>query len=162
MSEHQKRMYYSYTHKVHINHEGCFMNNNCFPDHFMFGGAVCALQAEGGFQEGGKGLSNGDLRKKGLGSFNDYDINNEDIGNLDDYSFRRGVNFFGRYKEYLAEMHELGLQCFRTSISWSRIFPNGDDEVPNEEGLKYYDDLDDKFKKMIPLKKVYIPVPKEL
>ncbi|MBE6123199.1 MAG: glycoside hydrolase family 1 protein [Erysipelotrichaceae bacterium] len=124
------------------------MNQKQFPDHFLFGGAICAMQAEGGFREGGKGLSNGDLRKKGLGTFNEFDINNEDIDNLDDYSFRRGVDFYSRYKEYLAEMHELGLQCFRMSISWSRIFPNGDDEEPNEEGLKYYDDVFDELNRL--------------
>ena len=105
------------------------MTDHRFPDHFLFGGAICAMQAEGGFLQGGKGLSNGDLRRKGLGNFNEFDINNPDTGNLDDYSFRRGVDFYHRYKEYLAEMHELGLQCFRLSISWSRIYPNGDDDT---------------------------------
>ena len=76
------------------------MDNQRFPDSFLFGGAICAMQAEGGFDQGGRGLSNGDLRKKGLGTFNDFDINNEDRDNTDDYSFRKGVDFYGRYKEY--------------------------------------------------------------
>jgi len=123
-------------------------NQSRFPDSFLFGGAICAMQAEGGFNEGGRGLSNGDLRRNGLGTFNEFDINDEDVDNLDDYSFRRGVDFYGRYKEYLAEMHELGLQCFRMSISWSRIYPNGDDETPNEEGLKYYDEVFDELNRL--------------
>ena len=50
------------------------MNDQRFPDSFLFGGAICAMQAEGGFDLGGRGLSNGDLRKKGLGTFNDFDV----------------------------------------------------------------------------------------
>ena len=124
------------------------MYDNHFPDHFLFGGAICSLQAEGGFNAGGKGLSNGDLRKKGLASFNDYDIDHPDTENTDAYSFRKGVNFYHRYKEYLSEMHDLGLQCFRMSISWSRIYPNGDDEIPNEEGLQFYDDVFDELNRL--------------
>ena len=39
----------------------------------------------------------------------------------------------------------MGFKCFRTSIAWSRIFPNGDEKLPNELGLKYYDDLFDEM-----------------
>lgn len=35
----------------------------------------------------------------------------------------------------------MGLKVFRTSISWSRIFPNGDEEMPNQAGINYYKDL---------------------
>lgn len=124
------------------------MTEKRFPDSFLFGGAICAMQAEGGFNKGGRGLSNGDLRRKGHDMFNVYDIYNEDIENIDDYSFRKGVDFYGRYKEYLAQMHDLGLQCFRMSISWSRIYPKGDDETPNEEGLQYYDDVFDELNRL--------------
>ena len=41
----------------------------------------------------------------------------------------------------------MGFKTFRTSIAWSRIFPNGDETEPNEKGLKYYDDLFDEMKK---------------
>ncbi|WYJ77096.1 6-phospho-beta-glucosidase [Enterococcus sp. DIV2402] len=54
---------------------------------------------------------------------------------------RSGIDFYHTYKEDLALMKEMGLKAFRTSISWSRIFPNGDEEIPNEAGLKFYDDL---------------------
>ena len=40
-------------------------------------------------------------------------------------------------------MAEMGFKVFRLSIAWSRIFPNGDDTTPNEEGLKFYDDIFD-------------------
>lgn len=117
-----------------------------FPDKFMFGGAISASQAEGGFGEGGKGISNADLRKIGMQSFNDYDINQVDFTN-GDYPFHRGVDFYHKYKLYLEKMKELHLQCFRTSISWTRIFPDGDENTPNEEGLKYYDDVFDEMLK---------------
>ncbi len=42
---------------------------------------------------------------------------------------------------------ELGFRCFRTSIAWTRIFPNGDELEPNEEGLKFYDSLFDELLK---------------
>lgn len=42
---------------------------------------------------------------------------------------------------------EMGFECFRTSIAWTRIFPNGDELEPNEEGLKFYDDMFDELLK---------------
>ncbi len=41
----------------------------------------------------------------------------------------------------------MGFKCFRTSIAWTRIFPNGDEETPNEAGLQFYDDLFDELLK---------------
>lgn len=35
----------------------------------------------------------------------------------------------------------MGFNVFRFSICWSRIYPLGDEETPNEEGLKFYDDV---------------------
>ena len=40
-------------------------------------------------------------------------------------------------------MAEMGFKCYRMSIAWTRIFPNGDEEEPNEEGLKFYDQIFD-------------------
>ena len=45
------------------------------------------------------------------------------------------------YKEDIALFAEMGFKCFRTSIAWTRIFPNGDETEPNEEGLQFYDDV---------------------
>ena len=56
---------------------------------------------------------------------------------------REGIDFYHHYKEDIALMAEMGFKCFRMSISWARIFPNGDDEKPNEEGLKFYDNVFD-------------------
>ena len=44
-------------------------------------------------------------------------------------------------------MAEMGFKCFRTSIAWTRIFPNGDETEPNEEGLQFYDDMFDELLK---------------
>ena len=47
----------------------------------------------------------------------------------------------------MALFAEMGFKCFRTSIAWTRIFPKGDELEPNEEGLKFYDDLFDELLK---------------
>ncbi|MCF0114524.1 MAG: glycoside hydrolase family 1 protein [Erysipelotrichaceae bacterium] len=114
-----------------------------FPKDFLFAGGICSLQTEGGFGEGGKGLGCGDLRKRGsatLNTMNDYDVF-ADFDPEADYPFQRGVHFYERYKEYIDAMAGMGLKAFRFSICWERIFPNGDDEMPNEEGLQFYDDV---------------------
>lgn len=43
-------------------------------------------------------------------------------------------------------MQEMHFRAFRTSINWSRIFPNGDDDEPNEVGLQFYDSLFDEMR----------------
>lgn len=48
-----------------------------------------------------------------------------------------GIDFYHRYKEDIALFKEMGLQCLRTSIAWTRIFPNGDELEPNEEGSNF-------------------------
>ena len=58
-----------------------------------------------------------------------------------------GIDFYHRYKEDIALFAEMGFKVYRTSIAWSRIFPNGDETEPNEAGLKFYDDLFDELAK---------------
>lgn len=123
-----------------------------FPSDFLWGGAISSSQAEGGFAEGGKGLDTQDIR------FFDADWDNarrqenrninmtserfkqalKDIGNTENYPFKHGVDFYNRWREDIDLLAEMGLKIFRTSISWARIFPNGDDEEPNQEGLSFY------------------------
>ena len=55
----------------------------------------------------------------------------------------QGVDFYHRYREDIALMAEMGFKVLRLSVAWSRIFPNGDDKEPNEEGLAYYDSVFD-------------------
>ncbi|MCP6172611.1 family 1 glycosylhydrolase, partial [Klebsiella pneumoniae] len=59
----------------------------------------------------------------------------------------KGIDFYHRYKDDIKMFAEMGFKVFRTSIAWSRIFPNGDDSIPNEKGLKFYDDLFDECHK---------------
>ncbi|WP_156332204.1 family 1 glycosylhydrolase, partial [Clostridium paraputrificum] len=63
------------------------------------------------------------------------------------YPNHEAIDFYHRYKEDIALFAEMGFKCFRTSIAWSRIFPNGDELEPNEEGLKFYDDMFDELLK---------------
>ncbi len=113
---------------------------NKFPDNFLWGGAAAANQFEGAYDADGKGLSIQDIMPKGLmGPPTDFPT--EDNLKL------RGVDFYNRYKEDIALLAEMGFKVFRTSIAWSRIFPNGDDDQPNEAGLKFYENLIDECDK---------------
>ena len=121
------------------------MNNEQFPENFLWGGAVAAHQLEGGYLEGGRGLSTADMMTVGSPK-----ALREITPTLDAdkyYPNHEAIDFYHKYKEDIKLFKELGLKCFRTSISWSRIFPKGDEETPNEEGLKFYDDLFDELLK---------------
>ena len=118
-----------------------------FREDFLWGGAVAAHQCEGAWQEGGKGISCSDVDVMSAGDVDhpreiSYEI-------LDDkyYPNHYGIDFYHHYKEDIKLFAEMGFKCFRLSIAWSRIFPNGDDKEPNEEGLKFYDDLFDECHK---------------
>nr|WP_285858520.1 6-phospho-beta-glucosidase [Neobacillus niacini] len=121
------------------------MNMTKFPEGFLWGGAIAANQAEGGYLEGGKGLTTVDLMPTGKRR---WDVL---VGNLDSfepvegefYPSHEAIDFYHRYKEDIALFAEMGFKSFRLSISWARIFPNGDETKPNEAGLKFYDDVFD-------------------
>ena len=63
------------------------------------------------------------------------------------YPNHEAIDFYTRYREDIRLFAEMGFKCFRTSIAWTRIFPNGDESEPNEEGLKFYDSLFDELLK---------------
>ena len=116
-----------------------------FPEGFLWGGAFAANQVEGGAREGGKGLSTADVfpwgdRKKGGVFDRTYDQILQAAADPEDlkYPKRRGIDFYHRYREDIALFREMGFKALRFSISWSRVFPNGDEERPNEEGLAFY------------------------
>lgn len=130
------------------------LQRSAFPQDFLWGGAIAANQAEGACKEGGKGLSIADLHfytsEKTYGSMKeDAALKNIKQSLVLDpnkyYPKQSGIDFYHTYKEDLALMQQMGLQCFRTSFNWSRIFPNGDEEQPNEEGLLFYDRLIDEM-----------------
>ena len=111
-----------------------------FPEGFLWGGAVAANQCEGAYREDGKGLSIQDVMPKGIRG-NRTKFPTEDNMKL------VGIDFYHRYKEDIKLFAEMGFKVFRTSIAWSRIFPNGDEKEPNEKGLAFYDDLFDECHK---------------
>ena len=112
---------------------------------FLWGGATAANQFEGGYLEGGRGLSINDVHKGG--NVSTPRVIHETIHEGDYYPSHEGVDFYHRYKEDIALLAEMGFKCFRMSIAWSRIFPNGDDPEPNEEGLQFYDNVFDELLK---------------
>ena len=116
-----------------------------FRKDFLWGGASAAHQFEGGWQEGGKGVSIADVMTAG-GNGIPRRIT-DGVVEGEDYPNHVGIDFYHHYKEDIALFAEMGFKAFRTSIAWTRIFPNGDDEEPNEEGLKFYDDLFDECHK---------------
>ncbi|SNU86897.1 beta-glucosidase/6-phospho-beta-glucosidase/beta-galactosidase [Streptococcus merionis] len=111
-----------------------------FPDNFLWGGAVAANQVEGAYNEGGKGLSVQDVLPNGGLGKPTYEPTEDNLK-------LSAIDFYHRYKEDIALFAEMGFKVFRTSIAWSRIFPNGDEDFPNEEGLQFYDDLFDELLK---------------
>lgn len=106
-----------------------------FPKEFLWGASISAFQVEGAAFEDGK------------------------TENLDDY-FRRHpeegsryegdrlpdvcADFYHKYPEDIQRFKELGLNAFRFSISWPRIFPDGPEKV-NPKGIAYYNDMIDKL-----------------
>ena len=110
-----------------------------FSNDFLWGGSVSAHQIEGAWNVDGKGPSSADhLTIGGLGKQREY---TEEICKDKYYPNHEAVSFYTHYKDDIQLLAEMGFKCFRTSIAWSRIFPNGDDLTPNEEGLQFYDSL---------------------
>ncbi|MED4227284.1 6-phospho-beta-glucosidase [Neobacillus cucumis] len=126
------------------------MMNRKFPEGFLWGGATAANQLEGAYQEGGKGLNLADVLPGGKvrlellmkPGFN-YEIDESKYH----YPNHEGIDFYHRYKEDIALFAEMGFKVYRMSIAWSRIFPRGDEETPNEEGLAFYDRVFDELHK---------------
>ncbi|HFZ8488779.1 TPA: 6-phospho-beta-glucosidase [Salmonella enterica subsp. diarizonae serovar 50:k:z35] len=108
-----------------------------FKSDFLWGGAVAAHQLEGGWNEGGKGISIADVMTAGA-----YGVSREITPGIIEgrnYPNHEAIDFYHRYKDDIKLFAEMGFKCFRTSIAWTRIFPNGDEIEPNEEGLQFYD-----------------------
>ena len=108
-----------------------FKETKGFPKDFLWGSASAAYQVEGGWDADGKGVSNWDKFVRIPGKT--FKATTGD----------KAVDHYHRYKEDVKLMAEMGLKTYRFSIAWTRIFPNGDETTPNEEGLKFYDDVFD-------------------
>lgn len=119
------------------------MSESLFPKDFLWGGAIAANQAEGAYLDGGKGLTTVDTIPHGkdrlsvkLGIEKRFSLRDDEY-----YPSHVGIDFYHRYKEDIALMAEMGFTVFRTSIAWSRIYPNGDELTPNAEGIAFYRDM---------------------
>lgn len=108
------------------------MTNTRFPEGFLWGGATAANQYEGGWNLGGKGLSIQDVMPDGIVGPPTKTVEPRNLK-------LEAVDGYHRFREDIALLAEMGFKTYRFSIAWSRIFPNGDETEPNEEGLKYYD-----------------------
>lgn len=135
-----------------------------FPQNFLWGGATSAHQFEGGYDQGGRGLANTDFLTSGnrknprritlrlengerydaVKSFHGITIPDNAVGQVYEdtyYPSHQAVDFYHHYREDIKLLADMGIRCFRMSVSWSRIFPKGDEAEPNEEGLKFYEDV---------------------
>lgn len=145
-----------------------------FPKDFLWGGATAANQYEGGVFEGGAGLCTGDVMTNGAfgvprqvtwekpnGEVGSSPLCfHSDLRHLPDgaipilskdpkyyYPSHIASDFYHYYKEDIKLFAEMGFKCFRLSIKWPRIYPNGDEPEPNEAGLQFYDNVFDECKK---------------
>lgn len=126
-------------------------------ENFLWGGGIAACQAEGAYNVDGKSMTVADVhkfdpegdRKKLVQYKFTMDKINEACADPDTvlYPKRRGINFYYTYKEDIALMAGMGFKSFRYSISWARVFPNGNDPEPNEKALAFYSDVVDEIRK---------------
>lgn len=130
---------------------------------FLWGGATAANQFEGGYAEGGRGLSTSDTKTSGAPNRPRRHSFRDECGKLvyltsdqvvpagyrcaldpeQYYPSHRAVDFYGHWRQDVELLAELGLTCFRLSVSWTRLFPTGLEEAPDETGLKFYDEVFD-------------------
>lgn len=110
------------------------------PENFLWGGATAANQYEGGWNEDGRGPSIADIL---TGGSVDRERRLTVPAPLDTefYPNHQATDFYHHYKEDIALFAEMGFKVYRFSVSWSRIFPKGDETQPNEKGLEFYDNV---------------------
>jgi beta-glucosidase len=104
-----------------------------FPSEFLWGAATASYQIEGAWNEDGKGESIWDRFSHGEGN-----VRNGDTGDV-------ACDHYHRYKEDVALMKALGLNAYRFSVSWPRVFPDGKGEV-NPKGVDFYNRLVDELR----------------
>lgn len=116
---------------------------------FLWGGATAANQCEGGYLDGGKGLSLVDVIPYGENRLPVMrgELDYRELASDTFYPSHEAIDMYHRYKEDIKLFAEMGFKCYRLSIAWSRIFPKGDEAEPNEIGLQFYDDLFDELLK---------------
>lgn len=120
-----------------------------FPKNFLFGGALAGNQYEGGFDKDGKGLSIVDVEPAGAERSQMLAHPKNYLNIRDDlyYPSHKAIEFYDHYKEDIRLFGEMHFSALRISVNWARIFPNGDEEMPNEAGLEFYDQVFDELEK---------------
>ncbi|MFD1901906.1 family 1 glycosylhydrolase [Enterococcus termitis] len=112
---------------------------------FLWGGSIAAHQCEGAWDQEGKGIGIMDLVTQGT-----YEIPREICQTIDPekyYPSHEGIDFYHRYPEDIALFAEMGFKALRISIDWSRIFPKGDEQTPNQLGIEFYQKVIDELLK---------------
>ena len=114
-----------------------------FPNNFLWGGATAANQCEGGIFEDGRGLANVDVCPAGAdrnavitGRMKMLELDNKHI-----YPAAEAIDMYHHFREDIRLFAEMGFRVYRMSIAWTRIFPNGDEENPNEAGIRFYEEI---------------------
>lgn len=108
---------------------------------FLWGGSIAAHQCEGAWKEGGKGIGIMDLVTTGS-----YEKPREICKYIDPqkvYPSHKGIDFYHKYPEDIKLFAEMGMKALRFSVDWSRIYPKGDEKLPNQKGIQYYTDVID-------------------
>lgn len=116
-----------------------------FPKNFLWGGATAANQCEGAYRTDGKGLNTSDVMTAG-DAHTPREITDGILPGKN-YPSHIAIDHYGRFKEDIALFGQMGFKCYRMSINWARIYPNGDDMEPNEAGLAHYDAVFDECHK---------------
>lgn len=112
------------------------MNKSVFPENFLWGGSTAATQCEGAWDKDGKGetildhCTNGDHDHPRLVTM--------DFNPKYSYPSRNGCHEYERYEEDIRLFAQMGFKTYRMSLNWARIYPNGDDEKPNQAGIEHY------------------------
>lgn len=114
-----------------------------FPKGFLWGGATAANQCEGAYDVDGRGLANVDLVPHGKNRFQvmNGNVPSFEHGKDEFYPGLEAIDHYHHYQEDIALFAEMGFKTYRLSIAWSRIFPKGDEEQPNEKGLEFYENI---------------------
>lgn len=112
-----------------------------FKDNFLWGGATAANQCEGGYNQDGRGLANVDVCPMGVdrsavitGNLKMYNFDDEHF-----YPAKVAIDMYHNFESDIKLFAEMGFKVYRMSIGWTRIFPKGDEEKPNEKGLEFYE-----------------------
>lgn len=137
------------------------------PSTFLWGGATADFQFEGGFDEGGRGLSTHDFETDGSVDHPrsiTYRMPDGSVGEVRSsfffgdpiptggvpcilpdryYPSHKAVDHYHHWREDLELLAGMGMNVYRFSICWSRVFSTGFEEEPNEEGMAFYEDIID-------------------